>query len=1313
MDTSGVPLPRMDWDAKNLPEAWRKFKQHVELMFSGPLKKKGEDEKCSYLLLWVGEKGRDIYNTWTLTEDESKALKEHYDRYEAYVFPKSNVIFARYKFNEKVQGQNEPFEQFVTDLRLLVKDCNYANSEEMIRDRIVFGIRSPRVREKLLDAGSDLTLDKAIDIVRSHEIAQEQLKTISGGNGEQSVHAVSRRQQPKTSSWQPRHYSKENGGAARFAKTDGDKKYKNTCDYCGNKVHTQKEICPAKGKQCKACNKWNHFAKVCRSKQRKTVHTVNDNESYKYTDDEEDLFIDAVTQEDDLNDKEQVFADILVGTNKSAVRFKLDTGASTNVIPTSVYKKLKIQHTLQPSSRPLYGYGGEQLAVQGKCNVNCQYKDIKLLLRVHVVDTNAPPVLGLKACLDFKLIKLIMSVSNTPCMSIMDEFSDVFTGIGLFPGECTIHIDPNAVPVIHPPRRVPLALRDRLQDELKSMEKQQIIAKVTEPTEWVNSMVATEKPRTGKLRVCLDPKDLNKVIKRPHYPLPTLEDITCKLAGACYFSVMDARSGYWAIKLTEESSKLTTFNTVFGRYRFLRLPFGLKSSQDEFQRKVDETYEGLEGVTAIVDDVLIYGKSKEEHDRNLRAMLQRSREQGVKLNPDKSTICATEVSYFGHLITKDGVKPDPAKIKAVKDMEPPKDKGELETILGMVNYLSKFAPMLSDINAPLRQLLKESSEFVWDAQHDRAFQKVKELITREPGPVLAYYDPIKELRLQVDASKYGLGATLLQEGKPIGYASRSLTDSEVNYAQIEKELYAILFGCKRFHQYVYGRHIIVESDHKPLESILRKPLTAAPPRLQRMILQLQRYDVTITHKPGKDIPLADALSRKSLPDHDNSLSEGMDLQVHTVYSSLPVSDTKLKEIQTETDKDTQLTLLKRTIKDGWPEERKQCPQSIAEYWNFRDELSQMNNILFKGEKIVVPASLRAEMLSRIHTGHMGIEKCKQRARDVLFWPGMNKQIEDLVGNCSVCLAHRASNSKEPMINHPIPNRPWQTVATDLFTWNNENYMVTVDYYSRYFELDKLHSTTASAVIRKLKANFARHGIPQTVISDNGPQYSCKEFKTFASTWEFQHVTSSPHYPQSNGLAEKAVQIAKSLLQKAEVDHKDPYLSLLEYRNTPVDNFKTPAQLLMSRRLRSIIPCTHQQLKPKAVSCRDTHNKRVLRQKHQKMYYDRSSKPLSTLHTGQNIRFQENGHWRPAVVVQKADTARSYHIQTPEGVEYRRNRRHLMDTKETPLTNSTDLPNVQCTPEKTGCIPLMPATPKTDTYYTRSGRQVKPRDILDL
>lgn len=221
-------------------------------------------------------------------------------------------------------------------------------------------------------------------------------------------------------------------------------------------------------------------------------------------------------------------------------------------------------------------------------------------------------------------------------------------------------------------------------------------------------------------------------------------------------------------------------------------------------------------------------------------MLKRTRERGVHLNPKNSSICFTKVSFFGHRLTRDGIKADPEKVKAVKEMEPPWNKAEQETILGMVTYLARFVPRLSEVNTPLRQLLKQSSEFVWDETHDCAFQQMKDLITQEPGPVLTYFDPKRKLRLQVDTSKSGLGAVLLQEGKPIMYTSKSLSSTEENYAQIEKELFAVLFGCKCFHTYIYGCHVIIDSDHKPLESILKKPLTAAPPCLQRMILQLQK-----------------------------------------------------------------------------------------------------------------------------------------------------------------------------------------------------------------------------------------------------------------------------------------------------------------------------------------------------------------------------------------------------------------------------------------------------------------------------------------
>lgn len=240
-----------------------------------------------------------------------------------------------------------------------------------------------------------------------------------------------------------------------------------------------------------------------------------------------------------------------------------------------------------------------------------------------------------------------------------------------------------------------------------------------------------------------------------------MEDVNTKLAGARYFSVLDARSGYWAIKLSDESSILTTFNTAFGRYRFLRLPFGIISVQDEFQRHVDETYEGLSGVAAVIDDVLVFGKTKEDHDQHLKAMLQRSRDRGVKLNPDKCHICLPEVSYFGHTLSQEGIKPDPKKVNAIREMQPPRNKAELWTVLGMVNCFARFAPHLSEINTPLRQLLKHDSEFVWDAVHDRAFNQMKDLITQQPGPVLSYFDPEKELRLQVDASKSGLGAVML------------------------------------------------------------------------------------------------------------------------------------------------------------------------------------------------------------------------------------------------------------------------------------------------------------------------------------------------------------------------------------------------------------------------------------------------------------------------------------------------------------------------------------------------------------------------
>ena len=286
-------------------------------------------------------------------------------------------------------------------------------------------------------------------------------------------------------------------------------------------------------------------------------------------------------------------------------------------------------------------------------------------------------------------------------------------------------------------------------------------------------------------------------------------------------------------------------------------------------------------------------------------------------------------------------------------------------MLGMINYLAKFAPQLSETTRPMWNLLKENAEFIWDHRKDEALKKGKELILSQH--VLAYFDPSKPITFQVDASQHGVGGALFQEGRPIAFASKSLSKAEEKYAQTEKELNAILFGCKRFYQYVYGHNIIVQTDHKPLESIMKKPLRLALPRLQRMLLQLHRYDLEVHHVPGKNIPVADVLSRKFMPTETVDQSVGdLDVQIHSIISNLPVSDSKMEQIR--------LATFQTIIQEGWPQHRQNCKESILDCWNFHDELSVIDGIILKGQKIFVPKSLRPEMLDKIHTAHLGIEK---------------------------------------------------------------------------------------------------------------------------------------------------------------------------------------------------------------------------------------------------------------------------------------------------------------------------------------------------
>lgn len=285
---------------------------------------------------------------------------------------------------------------------------------------------------------------------------------------------------------------------------------------------------------------------------------------------------------------------------------------------------------------------------------------------------------------------------------------------------------------------------------------------------------------------------------------------------------------------------------------------------------------------------------------------------------------------------------------------------------------------MSAITEPIRQLLKDETQFIWTYEQNAAFERIKEILTKDP--VLTYFDVTKPVTVSCDASKSGLGAMLLQDEKPIAFASRSMTETETRYANIEKELLAILFGLERFHQYTYGKHVIVESDHKPLEAIVKKPLANTPPRLQRMLLRLQTYDFSVNYKHGKLLVIPDMLSRAYIKDNRDNMSDDIECFVNMVIQNKPVSDSKLEQIKHESKHDVVMSKLKDVIRDGWPEVKYDLPQKVREYWNFRNELSEADGIILKGENIVIPTTMRKQMLMKLHESHLGIEKTKKLAR---------------------------------------------------------------------------------------------------------------------------------------------------------------------------------------------------------------------------------------------------------------------------------------------------------------------------------------------
>lgn len=1280
------PPPPLKLDA----ESWKLWKQTWDnYVVLTKLADQPPDYQLATLLSCIGIEALKIYNSMSFATDEDpKSVDVILAKFQKFAIGEKNITYERYIFNSTNQ-EEDSVDMFVAKLQSLAKTCNFCDclNESLIRDRIVLGIRNNDIRKRLLQV-QDLSLQKCIDICKAAEATDVRYKHITEQPTQEPVHKI----QAKKKSWpKGQKASKPN-----YKPTDVK-----VCHFCYKKHEMKKSLCPAWGKKCKQCGGMNHFAI---KHKKETVRSVG----LRYEDpveDEYSEFISTVTVSAVKSPNKLIYAQMIVEGHP--VTFQIDCGASVNIITR---KHLAETTQLTPPRTTLEMWNTDLLKPVGEARVAFTNPATDTVHEYNfvVVEEDFMPLLGAATSLDMKLITVnsenfraaVRTVKNLEANKhhdLLNTFKDTFSdGLGTLPGEVHLEVDKTISPVISATRRIPVSMRAKLKEELAHMTETGVIEVIDEPTDWVSSLALTQK-KNGDLRICIDPRPLNKALKRERYELPVLDDLLPELANAKIFSTLDLKNGFWHVKLDEESSRLTTFSTPFGRYKWKRLPFGLSVSSEIFQKRLHQAVGDLPGVLCVADDLMIYGvgetipEAERDHDAKLEKLLSRCRTLGIKLNMQKLNLHRESLPFLGHLITNTGLKPDPEKVEAILKMPQPTNVAGVQRLQGIINYLAKFLPRISDVMLPIRQLTKTRVPWTWGEAQSKAFDEIKQLISQ--SPLLRYYVPHKPLTIQCDASEKGLGTVLLQEGQPLAYASRALSDTEVRYAQIEKELLAIVYSCEKFHQYTYGNHVTVLSDHKPLEALMKKPLMTCPRRLQNMLMRLQGYNITVIYTPGKHMHLADALSRAYLP------GIKPDIEIVNVAHYLPITEPRLDELRQATEEDYVLQTLKSVILSGWPDNKDDLPPGIEQYFPFRTELTVHDGLVFKGEQVIVPTTQRAILKQKVHLSHLGVEGCIRRARESLYWPNMSTELKQYISNCEICSQYQPAQTKETLMSHEVPSRPWAKIGTDLFTLDNRNYLITVDYMSNFWELDYLPDTESKTIIHKLKMHFARYGIPDQIVSDNGPQFASREFTKFASTWNFAHTPSSPGNSRANGKAESAVKTAKSLLRKAKDSNSDPYLVLLDHRNTPSHGFDTsPVQRLMSRRTKTLLPTTDKLLQPE-VQSRDVflrHNAR--NQQRQANYYNKNAHDLSPLEEGDVVRIQpfvKKDTWKKAVVTKRLDQ-RSYEIES-DGTTYRRNRVHL-NQKPNPTVNNQTLPEAtfEQSPSRPTAKEIMPNTPTVPT-----------------
>jgi hypothetical protein len=1241
--------------SSNMAQKWDRWILRLE-NYLAAMDIDDDARKRSLLLHFVGPKTFDDFQTIADTGTDYKTAKE---KLTTHFKPQVNTEYEIAKFRRMRQQAGENIDAYYVRLVQQVALCGFANKDSELKSHIIQTTKDAKLRKKGLS--EKMTLLEVLSNGRSNELCKVQNEDIEKMLQQPTVNKVSKTH--SKGAWQSQknmHQRKQfQNGPNRNKQSQNNK-----CRLCGGKFPHPggRQKCPAWGKECRNCSRLNHFAKMYRQPRqdvnalRVTSHVAHEAsvsevaEQAYFTDSSDDEYAFTISSShENVLSKPPKFN---VTVDGCEILVTADTAASCNIIDECTFvNNLESFVKLEKCDEKINPYGGgPALRPLGtfKAIVMCAENEKWCEDIFYVLPGKYGCLLSVTASQKLSLVKIADHVVNSTNVNVktsshdgsqlFEKYPQVCDGVGKMKNlSVKLHINENVVPVAQRHRRVPFHLRQKVEDELDRLEKLDIIEKVDGPTPWVSPIVVAPKAKNpDEVRICVDMRQANEAITRHRHPMPTIDDVLNKVNGSTVFSKLDLKCGYHQLLLDEESRYITTFSTHIGLRRYKRLSFGVSSASEIFQSVIEHVIDGVKGAMNLSDDIIIFGADQKSHDKALEEVFQRLAKHGLTVNRSKCELNKTEIEFFGVIFSGQGIGPDPKKIEALKGMSRPTNVQEIQSLLGMVNFCSRFIPNYSTVTAPLRELTRANTVFDWGKKQQVAYEKIVEHLSTKP--ILAYFDVKKDTEIFVDASPVGLGAILCQnipqQGRVVvAYGSRALTPTEQRYAQIEREALACLWACEHFDIFISGGSVTIYTDHRPLLSMFGKPQAKLPTRLERWSLKLQAYQPVFRYKRGKDNP-ADYLSRHPLRDGDSyERTRSTEQYVNFVTEHAVPKAMTLAEVKEETDKDKTLQAVKTLVKSNKWYLAEQLTgvdhKTLSSYEKLSRELTVTSGgMLLRGNRICLPATLQKKALNIAHEGHQGQSKTTALLREKVWFPRMDKAVQDLLHGCVACQANHDAKPREPLEMTELPERAWIHLCCDFYgpLPSGHHLLVILDEYSRFPEVEILKSLSAKSVIPLFDKVFSSRGIPLKLKSDNGTPFQSDEFKAFMESLGIDHQKITPYWPEANGQAENFMKNIGKTVKCAQLEGKPWKQELCQflrnYRATPHSSTGVaPATALNGYPLRVKLPEVSASSREKDSKIR--HRDNVAKAK-MKMYAEkRRSVRKRTLKIGDKVLMKNN------------------------------------------------------------------------------------------